>query len=283
MSENLPSGPGAPAVGTWREQARAWLRAHAQPVDPIRADGPVEAGSVAVFENLTFEQERNRLAKAARWQQAMLAAGYCTITWPPEYGAGLGAGLSAEHEDAFLRREAMVRTPRGNELFSVTVDLSAPTIAEFGTDAQRRELIPKLLAAEIFACQLRSEPGAGSDLAALSLRAERQGDDWLLNGQKMWTSGARHAAVGELIARSEPGSLRHHGLTAFLVPMDAPGVEIRPIRQMSGGSSFNEVFFTDVTVPDSCRLGAVGQRMAGAVGMPGAEGSVLKLLWSAKT
>ncbi len=213
-------------------------------------------GSVAVFDNLTFEQEQEQLAAAAAWQRAKLAAGYGAITWPPEYG---GAGLPAAYEDAFGREEARFAVPRKNELFSVTLELVAPTIAAFGTPAQQRELIPRLLAAELFVCQLFSEPGAGSDLASLSLRAERQGSGWVLNGQKVWTSGARHAALGELIARTDPAQARHRGLTAFLVPMDAPGVEIRPIRQMSGGSSFNEVFFTDVVVPDDARLGEAGQ------------------------
>ncbi len=223
---------------------------------PGRGPAAAGLGSVAVFDNLTFEQEQEQLAAAAAWQRAKLAAGYGAITWPAELG---GAGLPAAYEDAFSREEAQVAVPRKNELFSVTLGLVAPTIAAFGTPAQQRELIPRLLAAELFVCQLFSEPGAGSDLASLSLRAERQGDDWLLNGQKVWTSGARHAALGELIARTDPGQARHRGLTAFLVPMDAPGVEIRPIRQMSGGSSFNEVFFTDVAVPDEARLGEIGQ------------------------
>ncbi len=167
--------------------------------------------------------------------------------------------MPAAYEEAFGREEAQVAVPRKNELFSVTLELVAPTIAAFGTPAQQRELIPRLLAAELFVCQLFSEPGAGSDLASLSLRAERRDGGWVLNGQKVWTSGARHAALGELIARTDPAQARHRGLTAFLVPMDAPGVEIRPIRQMSGGSSFNEVFFTDVVVPDEARLGEVGQ------------------------
>ena len=211
---------------------------------------------MAVFDNLTFEQEQEQLAAAAGWQRAKLAAGYGAITWPPEHG---GAGLPAAYADAFGREEARFAVPRKNELFSVTLELVAPTIAAFGTPAQQRELIPRLLAAEVFVCQLFSEPGAGSDLASLSLRAERRGGGWVLNGQKVWTSGARHAALGELIARTDPGQARHRGLTAFLVPMDAPGVEIRPIRQMSGGSSFNEVFFTDVVVADEARLGEVGQ------------------------
>jgi len=245
----------------WQARARDWLRSHAQPRDGAAAPGDDGAaggglGSVAVFDNLTSGQEQEQLAAAAAWQRAKLAAGYGAITWPPEHG---GAGLPAAYEDAFGREEAHFAVPRKNELFSVTLELVAPTIAAFGTPAQQRELIPRLLAAELFVCQLFSEPGAGSDLAALSLRAERRGSGWVLNGQKVWTSGARHAALGELIARTDPAQARHRGLTAFLVPMDAPGVEIRPIRQMSGGSGFNEVFFTDVVVPDEARLGDVGQ------------------------
>ena len=251
-------------LAQWRARAREWLRAHAQPPGGgPEVSGAVTSGaagdglgSVAVFDNLTFEQEREQLAAAAAWQRAKLAAGYGAITWPPEHG---GAGLPAAYQEAFGREEAQVAVPRKNELFSVTLELVAPTIAAFGTPAQQRELIPRLLAAELFVCQLFSEPGAGSDLASLSLRAQRRDGGWVLNGQKVWTSGARHAALGELIARTGPAQARHRGLTAFLVPMSAPGVQIRPIRQMSGGSGFNEVFFTDVVVPDEARLGEVGQ------------------------
>jgi alkylation response protein AidB-like acyl-CoA dehydrogenase len=244
-------------LAQWQARAREWLRSQARPRDG-EADGAdvTGLGSVAVFDNLTFEQEQEQLAAAAAWQRAKLAAGYGAITWPPEFG---GAGLAPAYEEAFGREEAQVAVPRRNELFSVTLELVAPTIAVFGTPAQQRELIPRLLAAELFVCQLFSEPGAGSDLASLSLRAERREGGWVLNGQKVWTSGARHAALGELIARTDPARTRHRGLTAFLVPMDAPGVEIRPIRQMSGGSSFNEVFFTGVEVPDEARLGEIGQ------------------------
>ena len=240
-------------LARWQARAREWLRSCAPARDSADVTG---LGSVAVFDNLTFEQEQEQLAAAAAWQRAKLAAGYGAISWPPELG---GAGLAPAYEEAFGREEAQVAVPRKNELFSVTLELVAPTVAAFGTPAQQRELIPRLLAAELFVCQLFSEPGAGSDLASLSLRAERRDEGWVLNGQKVWTSGARHAALGELIARTDPAQARHRGLTAFLVPMDAPGVEIRPIRQMSGGSSFNEVFFTDVVVPDEARLGEAGQ------------------------
>jgi alkylation response protein AidB-like acyl-CoA dehydrogenase len=244
-------------LAQWQARAREWLRSQARPRDGEAGGADVTGlGSVAVFDNLTFEQEQEQLAAAAAWQRAKLAAGYGAITWPAEFG---GAGLALAYEEAFGREEAQVAVPRKNELFSVTLELVAPTIAAFGTPVQQRELIPRLLAAELFVCQLFSEPGAGSDLASLSLRAERRDGGWVLNGQKVWTSGARHAALGELIARTDPAQTRHRGLTAFLVPMDVPGVEIRPIRQMSGGSSFNEVFFTGVEVPDEARLGEIGQ------------------------
>ena len=129
----------------------------------------------------------------------------------------------------------------------------------FGDEAQREQFVARFLAAEELCCQLFSEPGAGSDLGGLACRATRDGDEWVVNGQKVWSSGARFAEWGELIARSDPDVAKHKGLTAFIIPMDLPGIEIRPIRQMSGGASFNEVFFNDVRVPDSMRLGAVGE------------------------
>ena len=140
----------------------------------------------------------------------------------------------------------------------MTTDLIAPTVDVFGTPEQRTKLVGAFLAADLLCCQLFSEPGAGSDLAGLACRARRDGDEWLINGQKVWSSGAQFSEWGLLIARSEPSVPKHKGMTAFLVPMDAPGIDIRPIRQMSGGSSFNEVFFEDCRLPDSTRLGAEG-------------------------
>ena len=169
-----------------------------------------------------------------------------------------GAGLSDEHLDAFLEEEAAYDVPRGHETFSVTVRLVAPTIARFGTDEQRRRFLRPFLRTETLCCQLFSEPGAGSDLAGLRASAVRDGDEWVVNGQKVWSSGARFSGYGELICRTDASVPKHAGLTAFLLPMDAAGVEIRPIRQMSGGASFNEVFLDDVRLPDSARLGEVG-------------------------
>jgi len=134
----------------------------------------------------------------------------------------------------------------------------APTIDLFGTPEQQDRFVAALLRADLLCIQLYSEPGAGSDLASLALKAERDGDEWVLNGQKVWTSGAQFSEWGQCIARSDVEVPKHKGMTAFLVPLDADGITVRPIQQMSGGTSFNEVFFDDVRVSDSSRLGEVG-------------------------
>jgi acyl-CoA dehydrogenase len=137
--------------------------------------------------------------------------------------------------------------------------MGAPTIVSHGTDAQRARYLRPLFTGEEVWCQLFSEPGAGSDLAGLSTRAELDGDEWVLNGQKVWTSGAQYSDIGEIICRTDPDLPKHKGLTGFIVDMHAPGVEVRPLRQMTGGASFNEVFFNEVKVPDDHRLGDVNQ------------------------
>jgi alkylation response protein AidB-like acyl-CoA dehydrogenase len=247
-----------PDLDTWRKAARQWLEQHLEPKPSgSPAERPWGEGqdSVAVFHNLSPEDEAAVLAANQAWQQAKDDAGYSTPSWPVEWG---GAGLPAEYARAFAEEESQFTTPPGTELFSVTVRLIAPTVATFGTAEQQSRFLRPLRRAEILACQLFSEPGAGSDLANLSCRAVRDSDEWVVTGQKVWTSGAPHAAYGELIARTDVDVAKHKGLTAFLVPLDAPGVEIRPIRQMTGGASFSEVFFSDVRLPDDLRLGAVG-------------------------
>jgi alkylation response protein AidB-like acyl-CoA dehydrogenase len=243
---------------TYRAAAKAWLGSHLKPRPAHQAGLPWGVGSddVSVFHNLSFDEERALLDEAMRWQQVKFDAGYGAITWPVDFG---GAGLPSAYQRAFSEEEAAFDTPAGHETFSVTVRLIAPTIRIYGTDSQRAWFVRRFLRAEELCCQLFSEPGAGSDLAALGTHAVRDGDEWVINGQKVWTSGARFAPWGELIARTDPDVPKHAGLTAFIVPLDLPGVEVRPIRQMSGGASFNEVFFTDVRVPDALRLGEVGQ------------------------
>jgi alkylation response protein AidB-like acyl-CoA dehydrogenase len=247
-----------PDLDTWRKSARQWLDQHAdaKPTGrPSERQWGEGSDSVAVFHNLSFDDEAEILRANQAWQQAKDDAGYAAPSWPVEWG---GAGLPADYARAFAEEEARFVTPPGTELFSVTVRLIAPTVATFGTADQKDRFLRPLRRAEMLACQLFSEPGAGSDLANLSCRAVRDGDEWVITGQKVWTSGAPHAAYGELIARTDVDAPKHKGLTAFLVPLDPPGVEIRPIRQMTGGSSFSEVFFSDVRIPDELRLGNVG-------------------------
>ncbi|MGH9085406.1 MAG: acyl-CoA dehydrogenase family protein [Acidimicrobiales bacterium] len=244
-----------PFVEEFRARAAAWLKEHAEPRVEASSAWGTGSDDVSVFHDLTDNEERDLLDRLMAWQRLKFDAGFGAITWPIEHG---GAGLTTDHLDAFAEEEAGFDTPPGHETFSVTNRLVAPTIAAFGTAEQKERFIRPFLRTEVLCCQLFSEPGAGSDLAGLSTSAVRDGDEWVINGQKVWSSGARFARWGELVCRTDSTVPKHAGLTAFLLPLDAPGVEVRPIRQMSGGASFNEVFLTDVRVPDSLRLGEVG-------------------------
>ena len=247
------------SVEDFADRAAAWLSRHGDSaeVEAAADDGAPEEGpfSVAVFHDLDFEDERAVVEDAKRWCQLKATEGYHAVTASPEFG---GLGLTKEHARAFASLERGYRVPPAHEVFSVTTGLIAPTVERFGTKAQKGRFVSPFLAAELLCCQLFSEPGAGSDLAALGCRAVRDGDDWIVTGQKVWSSGAQFCEWGELIARSDTDAPKHKGMTAFLVPMDAPGVLIRPIRQMSGGMSFNEVFFDECRIPDSLRLGPEG-------------------------
>jgi alkylation response protein AidB-like acyl-CoA dehydrogenase len=244
-----------PSVGEFRAQAAAWLKEHAEPRATVSSAWGAGSDDLSVFHALTDDEEQGLLDRLMAWQRLKFDAGYGAITWPLEHG---GAGLTNDHLDAFLEEESAFDIPPSHETFGVTVRLVAPTIARFGTDEQQERFIRPFLRTEVLCCQLFSEPGAGSDLAGLSTSAVRDGDEWVINGQKVWSSGARFSAWGELICRTDSSVPKHAGLTAFLLPMDTPGIEVRPIRQMSGGASFNEVFLTDVRVPDSLRLGDIG-------------------------
>ncbi|MDP9464965.1 MAG: acyl-CoA dehydrogenase family protein [Actinomycetota bacterium] len=249
-----------PTIDEFSERAVQWLDDHAPARRAGTNDGELAWGegefSVAVFHSLSLADERDLLQRLKQWTMLKATRGYHAITAPCRYG---GLGLGREYARAFSNLEAQFQTPPRHETHTVTTRLVAPTIQMFGSDDQKNSLVGKFLATRELCCQLFSEPNAGSDLASLACRAVRDGDEWVVNGQKVWSSGAQFSEWGELIARHDPDVAKHKGLTAFVIPLDLPGIEIRPIRQMSGGSSFNEVFMTDVRVPDSMRLGPVGE------------------------
>ncbi len=147
--------------------------------------------------------------------------------------------------------------PSPQPLFLIGIGMAGPTIMAWGSDDQKSSFLPRIARGDDIWCQLFSEPAGGSDLAAMRTRAERDGDDWIVNGQKIWTSGAHYSDLGMLIVRTDPSQPKHKGLTYFIVDMHAQGVHVRPIKQISGQSGFNEVYFTDVRIPDTQRLGEV--------------------------
>jgi alkylation response protein AidB-like acyl-CoA dehydrogenase len=258
-------GPLLPDIDTFRKEARDWLERHATPLEeaPTTAADEEEAAvvwghgsdSVAVFHNIDHGEEERRLLECQRWQRLKFDAGYAMLNWPVEQG---GRGLPNSYVRAYLAEEGKFKVPSAGELPPTSMGLIATTIAAYGTDEQKQRFIAPLMRQDIWGCQLFSEPSAGSDLASVTTRATRDGDEWVLNGQKVWTSGAVFAQWGLAITRHDFDVPKHKGLTAFLVPFDAPGVEVRPIKQMSGGANFNEVFLSDVRLPDSLRLGPVG-------------------------
>ncbi|MEI5674733.1 MULTISPECIES: acyl-CoA dehydrogenase family protein [unclassified Nocardioides] len=199
------------------------------------------------------EGEAEELAELRRYRAHLVDRGLAWVDGPEEYG---GRALPDRFATLLRELESGFALP-DDAYLRFSVSTLCPTLLEHGTAAQRDELLPRLRSAETIACQLYSEPGAGSDLAGLSTRAVRDGDGWRLDGQKVWSSGAHFSDLGLCIARTSPDRPKHAGLTTFLVDLRAPGVEIRPIRQLTGGASFDEVFLTGVHVPDSARVGEV--------------------------
>ena len=234
--------------------ARDWLSSVARP--RTAAQWGVGPDSVAVFENWTAEEERSETDRIRSYEQLKYDAGWGALTWPAEYG---GRGLPTSYALAFRREEEAFDVPRRTEMFSVTQQLVAPAVAQWGTAEQRERYVSAMLRTDLIACQLFSETEAGSDLASVRTRAIERDGRWMLDGHKVWTSGARVADLGVAVTRTDSGAAKHAGLTVFMVPMDAPGVTVRPIRQMTGGSSFNEVYLDGVEVSDDMRLGPVGQ------------------------
>ena len=224
-----------------RAEIRAWF---AEP-HVREATREMARGSMAV-------DELDWVARAKRWQAFLADHGWACITWPAEYG-----GRGGTPAEAAIFAEESARAGVFGNAFAVGVSMAGPTIIAHGTDAQKKRYLRPTLRGEEVWCQLFSEPGAGSDLAGLSTRAERDGDEWVVNGQKVWTSGAHFSDLGILLARTDPSVPKHRGISYLLVDMHAAGIEVRPLRQMNGAAGFNEVFLTDVRVPVESTLGDV--------------------------
>ncbi len=229
-----------PEEASFRAEARTFLDANAERKSPG-----------ASFETPDSVDELVIAAKA--WQAKKAAAGFAGITQPEKYG---GRGGTTLERVIYDQEEANYITPIG--VYEIGLGMCIPTMLAYATEEQKKRYAPPAFRGEEIWCQLFSEPQAGSDLANLRLRAEQDGDDWILNGQKIWTSGAHFCDYGVIVTRSDPSLPKHKGLTYFFLDMKSPGVECRPIHQISGASNFNEVFFTDVRVPDSQRLGKIG-------------------------
>lgn len=188
-----------------------------------------------------------------QWWQLLADSGWAFPSWPEGFG---GRGLSSAATKAAVqaRREAGAFGPPNG----VATFLAAPTIMHYGTEEQKRKYIPKIVNGQEIWCQLFSEPGAGSDMAGLATKAIRDGDEWIVNGQKVWNSGAQWARYGILIARTDPQQPKHRGITYFLIDMEQDGVDVRPLKEMTGDAAFNEVFLNDARVAESDRLGDLG-------------------------
>jgi len=192
-------------------------------------------------------------AEGRDWQRRLAAGGWGAPAWPAEHG-GRGFGPT----EMAIFGEELGRSGAPRAMAQIGIGWAGPAIIAHGTDEQRRRFLPSILSGEQIWCQLFSEPNAGSDLAGLSTRAELRGDRWIVDGQKIWTSYAREADYGILLARTDPASRRQSGITFFAFPMRQPGVDIRPIRQMDGRATFNEVFLTGAEIPDGHVIGQVG-------------------------
>jgi alkylation response protein AidB-like acyl-CoA dehydrogenase len=202
-----------------------------------------------------------RFEKAGReWSRKLYEAGYAGLTWPKEYG---GAGAAYSYQAIFLEETAKAEAPQ--HIGVIGLGMAGPTIIAHGTEEQKQRYLPKILSADEIWCQGFSEPGAGSDLASVRTKAELRGDYFVVDGQKVWSSFAHIADWCILVARSDPSSAAHAGLTYLIVDMHAPGVEVRPLRQITGEAEFNEIFFTGVEVPRENVVGEIGDGWAVAM------------------
>ncbi|MBF6602998.1 MAG: acyl-CoA dehydrogenase family protein [Sphingorhabdus sp.] len=228
----------SPEEAAFRAEAHAFLSKHLKPKNQAA---------------LRSGRREDYLDQAKKWQNIKAENQFAQITWPKEIG---GRGGTPMQQVIWNQEEGKFDAPIAP--FTIGLGMCVPTVIAFGSDEHKKRYVQKALHGEEIWCQLFSEPAAGSDVAGLKTKAVKDGDDWVLNGQKVWTSGAHYADFGIVLARTDPDVPKHKGLTMFIVDMKQQGVEVRPIHQASGGSEFNEVYFTDVRIPDSDRLGEPG-------------------------
>jgi alkylation response protein AidB-like acyl-CoA dehydrogenase len=234
----------SPEEAAFRAEARAWLDRHAKPKVKREASDPLDERS-----------DPAAMRKAREWQKTKADQGYARITWPKGMG---GIGGTPMQSIIFGQEESKYDVPTG-AAFAIGLGMCIPTVMAYcGDETKARYVKPAVEGQEIW-CQLFSEPAGGSDVAALRTKAEKNGDIWTINGSKIWTTGAQFSDYGLLLTRTDANVPKHKGLTMFHLSMTTPGVEVRPIKQASGASGFNEIFFTDVKIPDSQRVGEVGQ------------------------
>ena len=238
--------PGADAA--FRAEARAWLEANAR-----RRSGDQQDWSRFHFSgDPSPEGDAEHVRRCQEWQRKLYDAGWAGIAWPEEHG---GRGGTPTQSRIFAREQGLFEFDTG--AFAVGIGMVGPTLMAHGTPEQQERYLRPLLRGDEVWCQLFSEPGAGSDLAGLRTRADRDGDEWVVNGQKVWSSGAHHSDLGILLARTDPDAPKHRGITYFVVDMRTPGIEVRPLRQINGVAHFNEVFLTDVRIPHENVVGEV--------------------------
>lgn len=241
------------SVQDYEKQALAFLEQNLERRVEVQQRWGEGSDQVTVLPERTLEEELEELTQARAWAQRRFDAGFGWVTGPVQYG---GRGLSRDHQRAYEAVESQFAVP-AMTVYGIGLGMVAPTILAHATDEVKERYLRSMWRGDIVACQLFSEPAAGSDLASLQTKAVRDGDEWVVTGQKVWTSGAHLSDIGEILCRTDPDAPKHKGLTGFVVDMHAPGVEVRPLRQITGGASFNEVFFTEVRIPDSHRLGDV--------------------------
>ena len=231
-----------PQEAEFRAKCRAWLEANAE----LKTKKTNSAKNMNVG-------NKSLLEAAAEWQKKKYDAGWAMIHWPQEFG---GIGATPIERIIWAQEESKFNVPKG--IYEIGLGMAGPVMMEYATDEQKERYLPPMAEGKEIWCQLFSEPSAGSDVAGLRSKAVQDGENWIVNGQKVWTSGAHFSDFGILVVRHDPSLEKHKGLTFFFVDMKSPGIEVKPIKQLTGGSSFNEVYFNDVVIPDSQRLGEIG-------------------------